>query len=139
MFKESVKELNLSTGELSKSIVVIKDVAKLLNEWVEREKTFVETRDKLITKVEGNVKNIGEFNEESQKQVKVLLEEFKTISQDMAIASESISEITNSTKKLTNDSSALQKIVNELEGIIVKDSKFGKSVEKLGGISRYNY
>jgi hypothetical protein len=139
LFKDSVKELHISSDTLSQTVQGIKEVAELLNSWAEREKAFVATTDNLMSKLETNVEEnankISDFNTENQKQVSLLIETFKNISNDIANTSTSISEIASSTTTLTNNSSLLQKMILELENVTTKNSQFSQSVETLKNIA----
>ena len=80
-----------------------------------------------------SVQNLNDWQKENKEMIATLTEQFVKVSDDFAIASSSIKEITENTNKLTNDNSHLSELIQELQKVMVDDTKFQEIVGKLTG------
>lgn len=80
-----------------------------------------------------SVQNLNDWQKENKEMIATLTEQFVKVSDDFVIASSSIKEITENTNKLTNDNSHLSELIQELQKVMVDDTKFQQIVGKLTG------
>ena len=78
-----------------------------------------------------SVQRMNDWQKENKEMITQLTGQFTKVSEDFQIASESIKEITKNTSKLTNDNSHLTKLIEELQKVMIDDSKFQEIVDQL--------
>lgn len=78
-----------------------------------------------------SVQRMNDWQQENKEMIKELTNQFTKVSEDFQIASASIKEITNNTSKLTNDNSHLTKLIEELQKVMIEDTKYQEIVGQL--------
>ncbi len=78
-----------------------------------------------------SVQRMNQWQAENKEMIAKLTAEFKSVSQDFKISSDAIKEITFNTGKLTNDNSHLVKLIEELQNVMIEDTKFQEIIEKV--------
>lgn len=78
-----------------------------------------------------SVKNLNDWQKENKEMITQLTNQFQKISEDFQITSTSIKEITINTNKLTNDNSHLSKLIEELQKVMIEDTKYQEIVGQL--------
>lgn len=64
------------------------------------------------------------WQQENKEMITLLTNQFKQVSKEFAITSQSISQIVENTKILTNENSILKKLIDELRKVMIEDKKF---------------
>lgn len=78
-----------------------------------------------------SVQRMNKWQEENKEMISELTNQFKQVSQEFEISATSIKEITENTTKLTNENSHLTKLIEELQKVMVDDTKFSEIVSNL--------
>ena len=78
-----------------------------------------------------SVQRMNDWQKENKEMITQLTGQFTKVSEDFQITSESIKEITKNTSKLTNDNSHLTKLIEELQKVMIDDSKYQEIVDQL--------
>jgi hypothetical protein len=78
-----------------------------------------------------SVQRMNDWQHENKEMIATLTAQFKQVSEDFAISSTSIKEITGNTNKLTNENSHLSKLIQELQKVMIEDTKYQEIVGKL--------
>ncbi len=71
-----------------------------------------------------SVQRLNDWQKENKEQIQRLIEQYKAVSDDLKITSETMSNVADSTEKLVDKESILQKILNELRSVMIDDNKF---------------
>lgn len=101
--------------------------------------TFNEQMTELIEKLvqenfkelNNSVQSLNQWQQDNKEMIASLTEQFKMVSNDFGIASTSIKEITENTTKLTDDNSHLSALIQELQKVLIDDTKFENIIIKL--------
>lgn len=131
MILNNKNEILLQIQELSKIIAesntkalveVMKQATEEFNKQMSAivEKLVKENFDQLNLSVE----RMNTWQQENKEMIVQLTNQFKQVANEFAITSESISQIVENTKKLTNENSVLQKLIEELRAVMIEDKKF---------------
>lgn len=78
-----------------------------------------------------SVQRMNTWQQENKEMIIQLTSQFTKVSEDFQIASTSIKEITQNTNKLTNDNSHLTKLIEELQKVMIEDTKYQEIVNEL--------
>lgn len=78
-----------------------------------------------------SVRKMNDWQKENKEMIHSLTTQFKQVSEDFAITSIALKEITDNTNKLTSDNSHLTKLIKELQKVMIEDTKFQQIVGKL--------
>ncbi|CAM1343516.1 hypothetical protein [Tenacibaculum amylolyticum] len=78
-----------------------------------------------------SVQRMNDWQQENKEMITQLTNQFTKVSEDFQITSESIKEITENTSKLTNDNSHLTKLIEELQKVMIDDTKYQEIVGQL--------
>ncbi|OFX67904.1 MAG: hypothetical protein A2X12_07385 [Bacteroidetes bacterium GWE2_29_8] len=78
-----------------------------------------------------SVQRMNQWQLENKEMIVFLTNQFKEVSKDFSISSVAIKEITENTTKLTNENSQLAKLIEELQKVLIDDTKFQEIVVKL--------
>lgn len=78
-----------------------------------------------------SVNRMNQWQQENKEMIGQLTNQFTKVSEDFQIASTSIKEITDNTSKLTNDNSHLTKLIEELQKVMIEDTKYQEIVNQL--------
>ncbi|WP_370227765.1 hypothetical protein [Mesoflavibacter sp.] len=78
-----------------------------------------------------SVQRMNDWQQENKEMITQLTNQFTKVSEDFQIASVSIKEITENTSKLTNDNSHLTKLIEELQKVMIDDTKYQEIVSQL--------
>lgn len=78
-----------------------------------------------------SVNRMNQWQQENKEMIGQLTTQFTKVSEDFQIASTSIKEITDNTNKLTNDNSHLTKLIEELQKVMIEDTKYQEIVNQL--------
>lgn len=78
-----------------------------------------------------SVQRMNDWQQENKEMITQLTNQFTKVSEDFQIASGSIKEITENTSKLTNDNSHLTKLIEELQKVMIDDTKYQEIVGQL--------
>jgi hypothetical protein len=78
-----------------------------------------------------SVQRMNDWQQENKEMITLLTNQFTKVSEDFQIASISIKEITTNTTKLTNDNSHLTKLIEELQKVMIDDTKYQEIVGQL--------
>lgn len=78
-----------------------------------------------------SVNRMNQWQKENKEMIGQLTNQFTKVSEDFQIASTSIKEITDNTNKLTNDNSHLTKLIEELQKVMIEDTKYQEIVNQL--------
>lgn len=78
-----------------------------------------------------SVQRMNQWQIENKEMIISLTNQFKEVANEFAISSVAIKEITENTTKLTNENSHLTKLIEELQKVLIDDTKFQEIVEKL--------
>ena len=78
-----------------------------------------------------SVQQMNKWQQENKEMITQLTNQFTKVSEDFQIASGSIREITENTNKLTDDNSHLTKLVEELQKVMIDDTKYQEIVKQL--------
>jgi hypothetical protein len=78
-----------------------------------------------------SVQSLNTWQHENKEMISILTAQFKTVSNDFGIASISLKEITENTTKLTRDNSHLSNLIEELQKVLIDDTKFQEITSKL--------
>jgi len=71
-----------------------------------------------------SVERMNTWQQENKEMITLLTNQFKQVSKEFAITSQSISQIVENTKILTNENSILKKLIDELRKVMIEDKKF---------------
>lgn len=74
---------------------------------------------------------MNQWQLENKEMIISLTNQFKEVSNEFTISSVAIKEITENTTKLTNENSHLTKLIEELQKVLIDDTKFEEIVGKL--------
>ena len=78
-----------------------------------------------------SVQRLNVWQQENKEMIQKLTEQFKNVSDEFAITSIAIKEITQNTKQLTDENSHLKKLILELQKVMIEDTKYQDIVNKL--------
>lgn len=78
-----------------------------------------------------SVQRMNQWQIENKEMIISLTNQFKEVANEFAISSVAIKEITENTTKLTNENSHLTKLIEELQRVLIDDTKFQEITEKL--------
>lgn len=78
-----------------------------------------------------SVQRMNQWQQENKEMIQTLTEQFEKVSNEFAITSNAIKEITENTTKLTDENSHLTKLIEELQKVMIDDTKFQEIVGKL--------
>jgi len=78
-----------------------------------------------------SVQRMNQWQQENKEMIQSLTDQFKKVSIEFAITATAIKEITENTTKLTDENSHLTKLIEELQKVMVDDTKFQEIVGKL--------
>lgn len=78
-----------------------------------------------------SVQRMNQWQIENKEMIISLTNQFKEVANEFAISSVAIKEIAENTTKLTNENSHLTKLIEELQKVLIDDTKFQEIVEKL--------
>jgi biopolymer transport protein ExbB/TolQ len=78
-----------------------------------------------------SVQRMNQWQQENKEMITQLTAQFKSVSEDFAITSTAIQEITDNTNKLTNENSHLSRLIQELQKVMIEDTKYQEIVGKL--------
>ena len=78
-----------------------------------------------------SVQLMNQWQLENKEMIISLTNQFKEVSNEFTISSVAIKEITENTTKLTNENSHLTKLIEELQKVLIDDTKFEEIVGKL--------
>lgn len=78
-----------------------------------------------------SVQQMNKWQTENKEIIQKLTEQFKSVSNDFVISSKSIKEITENTAKLTNENSSLNKLIVELQKVMIEDTKYQELIKNL--------
>lgn len=110
-----VEVMKRATDEFNKQMSAI--VERLVQE------NFKELND--------SVQRMNQWQKENKEMIKSLTDQFIKVSKEFEISSVAIKEITENTKKLTDENSHLSKLIQELQKVMIEDKKFQEIVNKL--------
>lgn len=78
-----------------------------------------------------SVQRMNDWQQENKEMITKLTNQFTKVSEDFQISATSIKEITDNTNKLTNDNSHLTKLIEELQKVMIDDTKYQEIVGQL--------
>jgi hypothetical protein len=78
-----------------------------------------------------SVQRMNQWQQENKEMITLLTGQFKSVSEDFAITSTAIKEITTNTTKLTDENSHLSLLIEELQTVMIEDTKYQEIVKKL--------
>lgn len=78
-----------------------------------------------------SVQQMNSWQKENKEMISVLTGQFQQVSKEFEISSKAINEITENTNKLTNDNSHLTKLIEELQKVMIDDTKYQEIVNNL--------
>lgn len=78
-----------------------------------------------------SVQLMNQWQKENKEMISELTAQFRSVTQEFAITSKTINEITENTSKLTDDNSHLTKLIEELQKVMIEDTKYQDIVDKL--------
>jgi uncharacterized phage infection (PIP) family protein YhgE len=78
-----------------------------------------------------SVQRLNQWQQENKEMIASLTAQFTKVSEDFAISSTAIKEITTNTTKLTNENSHLSTLIQELQKVMIDDTKYQEIVGKL--------
>ena len=78
-----------------------------------------------------SVQSMNQWQRENKEMILSLTNQFKNVSNELAITASAIKEITENTTKLTNENSQLSHLIEELQKVMIDDTKFQEIVLKL--------
>lgn len=78
-----------------------------------------------------SVQRMNQWQQENKEMIQYLTDQFKKVSSEFAITASAIKEITENTTKLTDKNSHLTKLIQELQKVMIDDTKFQEIVGKL--------
>jgi len=78
-----------------------------------------------------SVQRLNVWQQENKEMIISLTNQFKNVSEEFSITSTAIKEITENTTKLTNENSHLSKLIQELQTVLIDDTKFQNIVNEL--------
>lgn len=78
-----------------------------------------------------SVQNMNNWQKENKEMIISLTGQFKDVSDNFKVSSESIKEITINTTTLTDKNSYLSKLIQELQRVMIDDNKFEQISDKL--------
>ena len=78
-----------------------------------------------------SVQRMNDWQQENKEMIAKLTEQFKSVSYDFQITATSIKDITDNTTKLTDENSHLTKLIEELQKVMIDDTKYQEIVGKL--------
>lgn len=133
--------LSVLIQELQKVMIEdtkFQEITKMLVEAVETVKGNIKSFDKTTGKftttvglVNANVESLNSWQEKNRKQVVTLINTFDKATANFENASESIKTITENTEKLTDKNSHLSNLIQELQKVMIEDTKFQEITNKL--------
>ncbi len=78
-----------------------------------------------------SVQRMNQWQQENKEMIQSLTDQFKKVSNEFAVTATAIKEITENTTKLTDENSHLTKLIEELQKVMIDDTKFQEIVGKL--------
>lgn len=78
-----------------------------------------------------SVQRMNQWQQENKEMILSLTDQFRKVSNEFAITATAIKEITENTTKLTDENSHLTKLIEELQKVMIDDTKFQEIVGKL--------
>lgn len=104
---------------------VITDFNTQMNELIQRlvKENFEELNN--------SVKNLNDWQKQNKEQIAILIEQFNQVTSNLETSSINIKEISLNTKSLTDSNSTLQRLINELNRVMLEDKKFTELAERL--------
>lgn len=86
-----------------------------------------------FAELNNSVKSLNQWQKENKEMIAKLTEQFKSVSNDFSISSNSLKEVTINTSTLTDKNSQLVQIVDSLKKVMVDDKKFTQITDKVSG------
>ncbi len=80
-----------------------------------------------------SVKNMIQWQSENKAMIGLLTEQFHSVSSDFKITSTAISDITKNTTVLVGENSSLARLIEELQKVMIEDTKYQELIEKITG------
>ncbi|MFN1835266.1 MotA/TolQ/ExbB proton channel family protein [Balneola sp. MJW-20] len=80
-----------------------------------------------------SVNRMNQWQLENKEMIQSLTSQFEQVSNDFSIASSSIKEISENTSTLTNENSHLTKLIEDLQNVMIDDTKFQDITNKITG------
>jgi len=108
---------------------VIGDFNEKLNELIQ--KLIKENFEEL----NNSVKNLNDWQKENKNQVELLIKQFTQVAETLDVSSFTLQEISKSTEKLIDEDSMLSKLVQELQSVMIDDTKFQNIIIKMNETS----
>jgi hypothetical protein len=78
-----------------------------------------------------SVQRLNDWQRENKEMITALTSQFIKVSKEFSITSTAINEITVNTTKLTNENSHLVRLIEELQEVMIEDTKYQEIVGKL--------
>lgn len=78
-----------------------------------------------------SVQRMNQWQQENKEMIQTLTDQFRKVLNEFAITANAIKEITENTTKLTDENSHLTKLIEELQKVMIDDTKFQEIVGKL--------
>jgi hypothetical protein len=78
-----------------------------------------------------SVQRMNQWQQENKKMITQLTVQFTKVSEDFAISSNAIKEITTNTTKLTDKNSHLSRLIQELQKVMIEDTRYQEIMKKL--------
>lgn len=78
-----------------------------------------------------SVQRMNQWQQENKEMITTLTDQFKEVSLDFKVTSESLQNITDNTKKLTDENSLLTNLIKELQEVMINDTKFKEITDKI--------
>jgi hypothetical protein len=122
------------------SVLLAKNNTEALVEAMQRVITDFNTQmNELIQKLvkenfeelNNSVQNLNDWQKENKKQIEILINQFNQVTSNLNVTSKNIQEISANTKSLTDSNSILNKMIAELQRVMIEDKKFTELSEKL--------
>ena len=131
----SLKQKFNEFGELLKknNTEALVDVMKKSTELFNQQMT--ELIEKLVQEnfkeLNNSVQSLNGWQKDNKEMISTLTSQFKEVSQNLTISSNSVKEITENTTKLTDENSNLTELIKELQRVMIDDNKFQEITTKL--------
>jgi biopolymer transport protein ExbB/TolQ len=110
-------------------VEVMKQVTETFN--AQMNELIVRLVKENFEELNNSVQNLNTWQKENKEMIDSLTNQFVKVSNEFEITAKSIQDITQNTEKLTNDNSHLSNLIQELQKVMIEDTKYQQIVDKL--------
>ena len=78
-----------------------------------------------------SVQRLNEWQQENKEIIEKLTEQFLRVSQEFSVSADTLQQVADNTKKLTDENSHLAKLIEDLQQVMIEDTNFQQIITQL--------